>query len=303
MNEWMTAGGRNSHALVQLSSSLRSLQSTTPSHTDDLGRHTLLGHTWWHLAPGNKTYTFKTSNCIITHGEAGLSRGRPLTTGALLTAVTAAALNRARPAARRPTLALPTIHFTGPAGCCRLSTEMWKWCEWNTKHSASTCLPPRPSSQDSFSKGLAAFGLVPSVRTVLFAVANPFQRHAASVPAAELSGAGCNTIEGTSTSRFKVLPAQQAGMWRPRGSLTALWREDAVEQVETPVSQRFIRVEVERERWGVDPLPAAVRHRVAQPSKVGRKRHLTVIVQRRATFWLVQSWTDGWLAGWSLFNH
>lgn len=56
------------------------------------------------------------------------------------------------------------------------------------------------------------------------------------------------------------------------GLLTALWREGAVEQVEAPVSQRFIRVEVEGERRGVDPLPAAVRHWVAQPSKSGQKR-------------------------------
>lgn len=41
------------------------------------------------------------------------------------------------------------------------------------------------------------------------------------------------------------------------GRLTALWREDAVEQVEAPVSQRLVRVEVEGERRRVDPLPAA----------------------------------------------
>lgn len=40
----------------------------------------------------------------------------PLTTAALLAAVGAAALAQARPAALRPALALPTIHFTRPAG-------------------------------------------------------------------------------------------------------------------------------------------------------------------------------------------
>lgn len=40
--------------------------------------------------------------------------------------------------------------------------------------------------------------------------------------------------------------------------LTSLWREGSVEQVEALVSERFIRMEVEGERRGVDSLFAAV---------------------------------------------
>lgn len=46
--------------------------------------------------------------------------------------------------------------------------------------------------------------------------------------------------------------------WKHQLLLTALWREGSVEQVEALVSQRFIRMEVEGERRGVDSLFAAV---------------------------------------------
>lgn len=45
-NQCCPTSRENSHALVQLSSSLRSLQSITPSHSEDFGKQTLLGHTW-----------------------------------------------------------------------------------------------------------------------------------------------------------------------------------------------------------------------------------------------------------------
>lgn len=54
--------------------------------------------------------------------------------------------------------------------------------------------------------------------------------------------------------------------------LTAFWRERLVQQVETTVSERFIRVKLDGERGGVHPFFAAVGHRITQSVNKDKKR-------------------------------
>jgi len=119
----------HSHARVQLSSSLRSLQSITPLHTDDFGKQTLLEHMRWHLPPENNHISWNPRNKNQnTHTRVTTL----LTTAPLFTAVFTGALAHTL-AALRLTLAVPTQHLTWPAGCYMFFTHMCKHAHRNTQ--------------------------------------------------------------------------------------------------------------------------------------------------------------------------
>ena len=130
---------------------------------------------------------------------------------------------------------------------------------------------------------LTAFSLVPSIWAVSHSITHLPQRDAAAVSTAKLTRTSWtqtarrlhfNCLIGQLLFFSTTMFTRGKSLWGI--SLTALWREGSVEQVEALVSERFIRAEVKGQWRGVHSLPAAVWHRVTQSGEGAARRFIKV---------------------------
>lgn len=191
---------KNSHVLVQLSSSLRSLQSITPSHTEDFGKQTLLGHTWWHFPPENKhtssNYQHSTEHMSVFPERRSTHHRRP--PHCCLHSCSGSHTGCFEPYTGRSHTSLHLACRTLHVSHIRANTHTEKHTNLSvtqkvmlrTENCVGRVHTPFVCTIVSSSNRLTASSLVPTIWAVFHPITHSPQRDAASISTAKLAGTG-----------------------------------------------------------------------------------------------------------------